>query len=91
MNKIIQRLVITSGEPAGVGPDLCVELAQQDFAHEVVVIADARLLAERATYLQLPLTIIPFTEDNAQPRSPHRAGHLLVLDIALAAPVHAGQ
>lgn len=90
MNNEIRRLAVTPGEPAGVGPDLCVQFAQQDHACEIVVIADARLLAERAACLQLPLKIIPFT-DNAQPRSPHRAGSLLVLDIALAAPVHLGE
>lgn len=91
MKKTAQRLVITSGEPAGVGPDLCVQLAQQDHAFEIVVIADARLLADRASQLQLPLEIIPFTEDATQPRSPHSAGRLLVLDIALITPVTAGQ
>lgn len=91
MNKKIQRLVITPGEPAGVGPDLCVQLAQQDHDYEIVVIADARLLAERAACLQLPLKIISFNEDSVQQRAPHRAGHLLVMDIALAAPVQAGQ
>lgn len=91
MNKTIQRLVITSGEPAGVGPDLCVQLAQQDHAFEIVVIADTRLLAERATCLQLPLEIIPFTEESAQPRSAHRAGRLLVLDVTLCTSTVVGQ
>ena len=91
MNNKIQRLVITPGEPAGVGPDLCVQLAQQDHDYEIVVIADARLLAERAVCLQLPLKIISFNEESAQERSAHRAGCLLVLDVALASPVHAGQ
>lgn len=91
MNKFVQRLVITAGEPAGVGPDLCVLLAQQNYAFELVVIADARLLAERAACLQLPLDIIPFTEDSTQPRTPHCAGRLQVLDIALVAPVTAGE
>lgn len=90
MNRFIQRLVITAGEPAGIGPDLCVQLAQQDHAFALVVIADARLLAERAAALRLPLEIIPFAEMQHQPRAPHRAGRLLVWDIALAAPVQAG-
>jgi 4-hydroxythreonine-4-phosphate dehydrogenase len=91
MNKIVQRLVITPGEPAGVGPDLCVQLAQQDFAFEIVAIADARLLAERAACLKLPLEIIPFTAEAKKLRTPHQAGRLLVQDIELAAPVVTGQ
>jgi 4-hydroxythreonine-4-phosphate dehydrogenase len=91
MTTFVQRLAITPGEPAGVGPDLCVQLAQQDHAFELVAIADARLLAERAQSLQLPLEIIPFVADATQTRQPHRAGRLLVLDIAVTAPVVAGQ
>lgn len=89
MTTLVQRLAITPGEPAGVGPDLCVQLAQQDHAFEWVAIADANLLAERAKDLQLPLEIIPF--DAAQQRQPHRAGRLLVMDVAVTAPVVAGQ
>jgi len=41
----LPRIVITSGEPAGVGPDVCVVLAQQGWEADIVVAADARLLA----------------------------------------------
>lgn len=36
-----QRVVVTSGEPAGIGPDLVVQLAQQDWPVELVVCADS--------------------------------------------------
>lgn len=53
---VIQRIVITAGEPAGIGPDLCIQLAQQaDTTLERVVIADPQLLQERARLLDLPL------------------------------------
>lgn len=93
MKTFMKRLVVTAGEPAGVGPDLCVQLAQQDHDFELVVIADAQLLIERAACLNLPLEIIPFDasdKGNAQRREAHRAGRLLVLNIALATPVIAG-
>lgn len=93
MNNSVQRLAITAGEPAGIGPDLCVQLAQQDHAFELVVFASAELLAERARSLGVSLDIIPFVEgsqDHATPR-PHRAGRLLVWDVALATPVIAGE
>ncbi len=91
MNKSVRRLAITPGEAAGIGPDLCVQLAQQDHDFELVVIADAGLLAERARCLQLPLEIIPFIEDERLVKVPHCAGRLQVLNIDVAAPVIAGQ
>jgi len=89
MSELIHRLAITAGEPAGIGPDLCAQIAQQDHPYEMVVIADARLLAERAKILQLPLEIIPF--DKSKIKKPHRAGVLPVLDIALNDAVVPGE
>ena len=54
------RIAITPGEPAGIGPDLCVQLAQQPHPVELVAIADPQLLTERAQLLGLPLTLAPF-------------------------------
>ena len=42
------RLAITAGEPAGIGPDLCIQIAQQAHAHELVVIADPAVTASSA-------------------------------------------
>ena len=52
-----QRVVITPGEPAGIGPDLVVQLAQREWPVELVVCADATLLTDRAAMLGLPLTL----------------------------------
>jgi 4-hydroxythreonine-4-phosphate dehydrogenase len=57
MNRDTPRIVFTPGEPAGVGPDLCVQLAQQSLDFNLVVAADPQLLAERALLLGLPLQI----------------------------------
>ena len=54
------RFVITPGEPAGIGPDLIIQLAQNQQEHELVCIADPALLQQRAKKLGLPLTIIPY-------------------------------
>lgn len=43
-----QRVVITPAEPAGIGPDLVVQLAQREWPVELVVCADATLLTDRA-------------------------------------------
>lgn len=50
-------LALTPGEPAGIGPDLCIALAQTALPANVVVIADPALLLQRAAQLQLPLSI----------------------------------
>ncbi|HCX00184.1 MAG TPA: 4-hydroxythreonine-4-phosphate dehydrogenase, partial [Pantoea sp.] len=51
------RLAITPGEPAGIGPDLTIQLAQQNWPVELVVCASPQLLRERAAQLGLPLTL----------------------------------
>mgnify|MGYP000184538837 CR=1 FL=1 len=48
------RLSITAGEPAGIGPDLCVMVAQQPWPVPLLVIGDPDLLTQRATALRLP-------------------------------------
>lgn len=49
------RIALTAGEPAGIGPDLCVLLAQRLPAADITVIADRDLLQSRAQQLGLPI------------------------------------
>lgn len=74
-------IAITAGEPAGIGPDLCVMLAQRPRAQAWVVIADHDLLAQRATMLGLPLALQRY---GSAPVS-HAAGTLSILH----EPLHA--
>jgi 4-hydroxythreonine-4-phosphate dehydrogenase len=83
------RIVITSGEPAGIGPDACVMLAQTDWDADLVVAADADLLASVAATLGLPLQIEAY-DPSKTPQS-HRAGRLRVLHVPTATPVVAGR
>jgi 4-hydroxythreonine-4-phosphate dehydrogenase len=83
------RIVITSGEPAGIGPDACVALAQSGWEADIVVAADAGLLAATAGALNLPLNIQRY--DSSQPSAPHQAGTLKVMHIPTARAVVAGQ
>lgn len=83
------RIALTPGEPAGIGPDLCVQLAQEPQACEWVVIVDPDLLRQRALQLGLPLEIRLF--DNFKNPEPTPAGCLTVLPVSLAAPVECGQ
>ncbi len=54
-------IAITSGEPAGIGPELCLSLVQQDFPARLVVIADRDLLAARAQRIGLDFSAIMAT------------------------------
>ncbi|NOR66252.1 MAG: 4-hydroxythreonine-4-phosphate dehydrogenase PdxA [Woeseiaceae bacterium] len=51
-------LVITAGEPAGIGPDLCLTLAQTEWSDRVVVIADPEILKSRARQLGVDVSIL---------------------------------
>ncbi len=84
----IPRIVITSGEPAGIGPDACVVLAQEAWAADLVVAGDAGLIAATAAALELPLRIERYTA--AAPVTAHRAGRLPVLHVPLGHPVVPG-
>jgi 4-hydroxythreonine-4-phosphate dehydrogenase len=83
------RIVITSGEPAGIGPDACVALAQSDWEADLVVAGDADLLGATAAALGVPLVLEPY--DASTPPAPSRAGALRVLHVPLGAPVTAGR
>ncbi|MCW8330310.1 4-hydroxythreonine-4-phosphate dehydrogenase PdxA [Photobacterium sp. SDRW27] len=85
----VKRIAVTPGEPAGIGPDLVLSLAQQNWPHELVICANSQLMVERAAQLGLPVTIINY--DPAQPAQPHQAGTLVVADHSLRAPVTAGE
>ena len=85
----VQRIVITPGEPAGIGPELVVQLAQRDWPMELVICADPQLLADRALMLGLPLTLLPY--DANLPAQPQQARTLTVLPVALHAQVVPGQ
>lgn len=83
------RLAITPGEPAGIGPDLVLLMAQQENEAELIAIADQDLLAQRAKQLNLPIQLIPF--EAAAPVKAHQAGQLRVVHTPLVNPVTTGQ
>jgi 4-hydroxythreonine-4-phosphate dehydrogenase len=62
---VANTIVITAGEPAGIGPDICVQIAQQiNSLPPLAVIADPALLLDRARRLNLPLQIRDYRPDN---------------------------
>jgi 4-hydroxythreonine-4-phosphate dehydrogenase len=52
------RIILTPGEPAGIGPDLVVQLAQNGQLDNIVVVADPELLRSRARRLNIPLRVV---------------------------------
>src|SRR5699024_7027756 len=83
------RLALTPGEPAGIGPDLAVRIAQTARPCELVAIADPQLLAARAKRLGLPLRLLAV--DYAQPAAAQPAGTLRYDTIARATTTVPGQ
>ena len=84
------RFALTPGEPAGIGPDLCLLLAQHPQPHPLIAITSRDLLAERAAQLGVAVTLLPVSAQ-AWPDTPAAAGSLYVWDTPLAEPVQAGQ
>src|SRR3990167_10335170 len=87
----MKRILITPGEPAGIGPDITVQLAQQPWPVQVIAIADPRLLQQRAHLLNLPLHLIECPDLSAAPRRSHQPGTLIVLPLSLATQAIPGQ
>ena len=81
---------LTPGEPAGIGPDLCLLLAREQQPAALVAVASQALLLERARELGLSIELISVTADNL-PNTPATAGSLYVWDTPLHAEVAAGQ
>lgn len=88
MSAALPRLALTPGEPAGIGPDLAVMLAQRAQDAEIVCVCDPGLLQQRARLLGLPLSIRHY--DPAR-RGATRAGEACVLPIPLATDGRPGE
>ena len=80
------RIAVTSGEPAGVGPELCAALSGRRFAARLVVLGDAGLIAERAQAAGLKVRLRAY-----DPASDADDGALEVLHLPLAVPSVAGR
>jgi 4-hydroxythreonine-4-phosphate dehydrogenase len=85
----IKRIAITPGEPAGIGPDLVLTIAQQDWPHQLVICGNRTALEQRAKQLKLSINIENY--DVNTPARSHRAGTLIVDNIELGTDVIAGQ
>lgn len=85
MKKTTPRIVITSGEPAGIGPDLCLMLASKSFDADITVIGDIDVLSARAKQLKLAVNL-------KQDQSTEIAvNQLRVIHLAASTPASAGK
>ena len=82
------RIAVTPGEPAGIGPDLCLQLAGQTWPVQLVMFADRNMLAERAQVLVLNVSL---TDIEQAGNRLAKQGELFVQHIPAAASVTAGQ
>ncbi len=82
-------LAFTPGEPAGIGPDLMIQLAQRKPLNDIVVIADPDMLAERARELNIALNISLYEEKSTAHKED--AANLCVLPEQLATGAKAGK
>jgi 4-hydroxythreonine-4-phosphate dehydrogenase len=85
----VPRIVVTSGEPAGIGPDACIALARQDWPADLVIAGDAKLLAQTAADLGAAPLMSNYDPSAAPAVS--RAGALKLLDVPAAQAVVAGR
>ncbi len=82
-------LALTTGEPAGIGPELTAMLAAAPVAgSRVVAVGDPELLGERAARLGLALEIVELARNETVP--PAVPGRLPVWPVALRAPASPG-
>ncbi|HUQ50698.1 MAG TPA: 4-hydroxythreonine-4-phosphate dehydrogenase PdxA [Gammaproteobacteria bacterium] len=88
MSKALPVVVVSSGEPAGIGPDICLALAGRPFGARLAVLGDLTLLETRARLLGLNVELARC--DDVAAIEPHRTGRLQVLPLALAATAKPG-
>lgn len=82
-------IAISSGEPAGIGPDICLALAGLSFDARLLVLGDPALLSARAQELGQPLELNIVQAPGATAQ--HRQGTLCVAPVTAAAPAVPGR
>lgn len=88
-NKQFQRIVITTGEPAGIGPDVVIMSAQKKWPVELIVCADPNLLLDRAKQINCPLRLRSYHSEKIA--SPCLPGELSILKMLLSNNTIPGQ
>ena len=84
-----QTIVVSTGEPAGIGPDIVLSAARDALPVHLCAVGDADLMRQRARDLSVAIDVR--TVDRLDEVPLHSAGTLCVLHQPLAAPVRAGR
>jgi 4-hydroxythreonine-4-phosphate dehydrogenase len=87
----ISRILITPGEPAGIGPDVVLNIVQKSWPAELIAIADPDLLKTRAKQLGITLQLKEQDPDLQSPSTPHQPGILPIIPIKLNTATVPGQ
>lgn len=86
---MLPRIVVTAGEPSGIGPDLILELADKTWPVELIICADLTLLKSRAKLLNKKITFIEYDKNNTN--QTQSTGQLTVAHIATPVSVETGK
>jgi len=82
----LPAIALTTGEPAGIGPELCLAVAARPWAARLVAVGPLEHLQETAARLASQVKLVAVSAAR-----PHRAGELQVIDIPLAVPTVPGR
>ena len=91
----LPRILLTSGEPAGIGPDLCLAIVQKEWPCELIVAGDREMFTQRARQLHLRAdklqlldvpTAVPVVPGKLDPRNSHAV--LRMLDAGITGCLH---
>ena len=80
------NIVVTSGEPAGIGPDIIARIDASQFAARLIVIGDHELIEDRCKALNPELEFIKYRPDV----KPAKSVKIEILHIPLSEPCEAG-
>ncbi len=86
----LPRILVTAGEPAGIGPELCLQLAGPQSDCEIIVVADQQLLQQRAQQLGVDIEICTYTPGQTDNSSQLQNHQLKVWHTPLCSPSVAG-
>lgn len=82
------KFAITPGEPAGIGPDLVLEIAQRKWPAILVVFADQQMMEQRAKLLNIPVEFVPYDTECNDVLPP---GQLYIQHIPVSGEVEVGK
>jgi len=85
----IPRIVITPGEPAGIGPDILLKAIQQNYSAELIAVCDPEILVSRAALLNLPIHLENF--EAASVPETHSVGTIKIIPVKLTSPSQPGK